>query len=165
MIFHGSRLGTTLATLERRSFYAAIMKSRLACALVMLSLGLGCAVHDPRPAFRYAVSIGDRGISVPLPPPSLLDEPKQEVEVSGEVDAQGEVAAGTVVHIVDLEGRDAVEVELPEGERSFAALMDIDLTANCLETWVDGPDGESERRHFRAELEDARTIVVVEGCT
>lgn len=138
-------------------------------SLLVASLfaGLGCAVHPPRAAFRASVWIGDRGISIPLPPPSLFEAPTQDVDVQGEVMDSDELQAGATVHVSDLHGEDAVSVELAAGQDTFVAEgLRVDLTDNCLELWLEDAEGaQSERRQFTAEVNaDGQTVVVREGC-
>ena len=134
--------------------------------LVLLAGLLGaCAVHEARPAFRSTVWIGDRGISVPLPPPSFFEAPHQEVEVAGTVQHADELAAGTQVHIVDNAGDAEISVPLPEGENEFVATLELDLSESCLEVWLVAPDGdESDRSLYSTRIVAADEIEVVQGC-
>lgn len=129
----------------------------------LLVLGLlagGCNDHAPVQAHRSAVLIGDRGISIPLPPPSVLQAPQQEVEVHGQLDA---ALDGAEVRIVDIEGGDDASVPAQSGE--FTAVLEVDLTAVCLETWVVDADGvDGQRRYYSVRLEADETITVVSGC-
>jgi hypothetical protein len=136
----------------------------------VLSLLLGgllaaCGVHEAKPSFRSSVRIGDRGISVPLPPPSFWEAPHQEVEVQGEVQHGEGLAAGTEVHILDNEGDAEIQVRLAEGESTFVATFELDLSNNCLEVWLVAPDGsEGERSLYSTRIVAADQIEVVEGC-
>jgi hypothetical protein len=134
----------------------------LLCALM---LG-GCAQHDARPAFRSALSIGDRGISIPLPPPSVLEEPNVDVDIDGEVIGKGEVEAGLVAHVLELEGDAEASVELPAGATAFRIeSLPLDLTDNCLEAWLADAEGaESDHVTYHAIVEDDETILVTPGC-
>lgn len=146
----------------------ALPMARRITALATLTLAgvlCACVVHEPKPAFRAGVYLGDRGISVPLPPPSLVDEPQQDVEVDGEVETDKPLAAGSTVHVVDLHSGERVEVELAAGSSEFTASLHLDLTDHCLELWVQTPDGEvGDRMQYRAEIVDATTLDVNEGC-
>lgn len=139
--------------------------SRALLALVVLGQ-VACATHEPRPAFRRGVLIDDRGISVPLPPPSLLDAPKVDVEVQGSLPGADELALGTVIHLDDLDGDARVSADVDAATASFVlADISIDLTANCLELWLEAPDGrESDRTMVHAAIAEDDTVVTVAGC-
>lgn len=133
----------------------------IASLFVVGVLAAGC--NDPAPvaAHRSAVLIGDRGISIPLPPPSVLQAPQQEIEVQGAL--EGIFDEGSEVRIVDTAGGDEASVS-PDGA-SFTATLEVDLTDVCLETWVVDADGvESERRSYSALVEADDSIRVVSGC-
>lgn len=137
------------------------MSRSIASLFVFGVLAAGC--NDPAPvsAHRSAVLIGDRGISIPLPPPSVLQAPQQEVEVEGAL--EGNVDEGAEVRIVDTAGGDEASVS-PDGA-SFTATLELDLTDACLETWVVDADGvESERRSYSTQVEADDSIRVVLGC-
>ncbi len=142
----------------------SITPNRFALGLALAALGtLAAACNDPAPvqAHRNAVVIGDRGISIPLPPPSVLQAPQQEVEVRGEL--EGSVGEGAEVRIVDNDGGD--EASVPAEGLGFTATLEVDLTAACLEAWVVDADGaESSRRLYSTVIEDDETIRVVAGC-
>ncbi len=134
--------------------------------LVLLAGLLGaCAVHDARPAFRSVVFIGDRGISVPLPPPSFFEAPHQEVEVHGTVQHADQLAAGTEVHIVDNAGDAELSLTLEEGASEFVVTLELDLSESCLEVWLVAPSGkQSERSLYSTRIVAADEIEVVQGC-
>lgn len=142
--------------------------NRAFAGLVIVTLALGaCVSHQPEPAFRASVLVDDRGISIPLPPPSLIDEPEQEVDVEGEVIGLPDDASGLTVRIVDAEGGAELDVPLPDGESTFHAEgLAIDLSQHCLELWLVDEDGrEGERTQYHAIIDEAGTsISVVEGC-
>lgn len=133
-------------------------------------LGVGaCASHDAEPAFRASVLIGDRGISIPLPPPSLRDEPEQEVEVSGSAVGLTDTAGDLTVQVYDQVSGESVSAALTEGEAFVATGLTIDLTDNCLELWLEDLDGnEGEHLLYSAQIESqpdgSDAVVVVEGC-
>jgi hypothetical protein len=129
-------------------------------------LASACAQHHAAAAFRRSVFIGDRGISVPLPPPSFVDASEQDVDVEGEVVGDDPVLAGTLVHVEDLHGDGVGEVELAAGATSFTIEgVGIDLTANCLELWLVAPDGrEGDRVLVHAEIVGPQEIETVLGC-
>jgi hypothetical protein len=139
--------------------------SRALLALVVLGQ-VACVAHEPRPAFRRGVLIDDRGISVPLPPPSLIDAPKVDVEVHGSLPGADELSAGTVIHLDDLDGEARVTADVDPSKASFVlADVAIDLTANCLELWLEAPDGrESDRTMVHAAIAEDGTVVTVAGC-
>jgi hypothetical protein len=133
---------------------------------VLSTLLVGCVVHDPEPAFRASVFLGDRGISIPLPPPSLVDDPEQEVDVEGEVIGLDEAVDGLVVRIVDQSGGAELEVPLTEGSTFRAEGLPIDLSDNCIELWLVDADGrEGERAQYQALIDESgQSIEVSEGC-
>lgn len=102
----------------------------------------GCAVHGVRsPLVSQRVYIGDRGIFVPLPPPSYYQAPVQAVVVEGEF--RGEAApAGASLRVIDLHGEADLTFPLDEGQSTFAIELELDLTDNCLELWVETEAGE-----------------------
>jgi hypothetical protein len=131
-----------------------------AFALVLV----GCVVHEARPAFRSAVVIGDRGITVPLPPPSFIDAPRQAVAIEGSLTGDA-ITTDFVVHIADIMGETELAVELPTNATNFAASAEIDLSANCLEFAVENHEGaRSEPSLYHVEIVDATSLRVVEGC-
>lgn len=137
------------------------MTRRIASLVGLLVMAGAC--NDPAPvqAYRSAVLIGDRGISIPLPPPSVLAAPEQQVEVHGEVDR--DVGEGAEVRIVDTAGGD--EASVPADGLSFTATLEVDLTQTCLEAWVVDPDGDpGEHRFYSTSIEDDDSIRVVAGC-
>ncbi|HET6582216.1 MAG TPA: hypothetical protein VFG69_02190 [Nannocystaceae bacterium] len=113
-----------------------------------------CARHEAGAAFRRTVFIGDRGISVPLPPPSLIDAPKQEVDVHADALGDDPVLAGTVAHVEDAMGEGVDQLELAADAQQFVIeALPVDLTANCLELWLVAPDGrESAHALVHAEI-------------
>lgn len=139
--------------------------SRAALALVALAV-VACVAHEPRPAFRRGVLVDDRGISVPLPPPSLLDAPKVDVEVAGTLPGADKLKDGTVVHLEDTEGDARASADVDVAKASFALDdITIDLTANCLELWLEAPDGrESQRTLVHAEIDGADAVITIAGC-
>lgn len=141
--------------------------------LVGVVLGTACAQHEASSAFRRTVFVGDRGISVPLPPPSLIDAPKQDVDVHADALGDDPVLAGTVAHVEDAMGESADELELAADAHAFVIEgLSIDLTQNCLELWLVAPDGrESQHVLVHAVIvpddDDAdalETISTVPGC-
>ena len=137
--------------------------------VVMAVAGGACARHDADPVFRRSVAIGDRGISVPLPPPSLFDVPKQSVDIVVEIHGDGELGPGVELRLVDNDGD--LDETLPL-ETILVAPADlvleglpIDLTQNCLELWL--TDGEVEGAHtlYHATIGvDGQSVETVSGC-
>ncbi len=138
------------------------MMRRIAPLLLMALLGSACNDHQPVQAFRSAVLIGDRGISIPLPPPSVLQAPQQEVDVQGSV--EGDFTPGAEVRLIDNEGGDET-VALVEAGGVFSASLEVDLTNSCIEAWAIDPEGGAgDRRFFSTRVEADESILVVEGC-
>ncbi len=146
---------------KRHATCALSLLGALACGLVV-----GCAQHEAEPAFRASVLIDDRGISIPLPPPSLIDEPKQDVEVEGEVVGLA-APQGVSVVIIDNAGDAEAEIPLASDDGAFRASgLSIDLTDNCLELWLESADGEQgEHQQYRAVIDaSGQGIDVIDGC-
>lgn len=161
--------GTALATHRGAPMRATNKRrtgtiSRIALALVGTLALSACARHDVRPAFRSGVFIDGRGISVPLPPPSLFEAPKQSVDVDVEVDGE-DLPGGTELTIVDNEG-DAERTVVLDDEASVTLEgLEIDLTSNCLELWLTDGDRESDHALFQATIgEDDQTVETQQGC-
>lgn len=123
--------------------------------------GAACTSHPAVPAFRSLAQLPDRGIAVPIPPPSALAIPEEPVEatVFGNIVAMDDVAAGTVVHVEDTVGGDYGSTEQGDGEVEFEiAGIDLLLLDHCLELWVESPDGRSSETssyHAEVEVDDA----------
>lgn len=142
----------------------------LARTVLLLSLvyGTGCNSHlltspDGGP------QIGDRGISVPVPPPSLKLAPVQRVDIEGEIGAAaGE--PGTRVFLQETERGLDGRVDMPEDDGSFFFEgVELDLTDNCIEVWTEDGDGnDSVHSFFRASIDDDDQSVLTEqlfnGC-
>lgn len=139
---------------------------RIAPLFVLSALAVGCARHDAEPAFRRALLIDDRGISVPLPPPSLYDAPMQDVDVDAQSMGEDPVLAGTVAHASDMFGEATLAIELA-GDDEHVELqgLAVDLRENCIELWLVAPDGrESDRTFAHARIVSATEIETVLGC-
>jgi hypothetical protein len=144
------------------------IRSRILC--LAASLGgswvlAACATHDGRPAFRAALAIGERGISVPLPPPSLRDAPRQKIDVHATV-VGDEVPAEAKAWVVDLRGEAEAIVPLHGAAEFSADGLVVDLEDNCLELWIEDEDGsEGEHSFFSAAIAyDDVHVTVVDGC-
>ncbi len=162
-------IGTPLAKLMTRSVSIMHRTARSAfSALLLLAVGASaCGVHEAEPAFRATVLIDGRGISIPLPPPSLVDEPEQEVEVEGEVVGLQGGGDGLIVRITDETGGADHEVPLADGDPTFRVEgVQLDLTDNCLEVWLEDVDGnQGDRSAYQVVIEpDGESVSVVEGC-
>ena len=149
------------ATTKRRTVTTI---SRIALALVGTLAFAACARHEVRPAFRSGVFIDDRGISVPLPPPSLFEAPKQSVDVDVEVDGE-DLPVGTELTLLDNEGEAERTIVLDDESSVILEGLEIDLTANCLELWLTDGDRESEHVLFQATIgDDDQTVETQQGC-
>lgn len=141
--------------------------NRAFTSLVLAALGLGaCVDHQPEPAFRASVLIDDRGISIPLPPPSLVAEPEQDVDVAGEVIGSADTT-GLRVRIADSASGSELEVSLVEGTNMFRGEgLAIDLLDNCIEVSLVDADGrEGERTEYRAVIDaSGQAVEAVDGC-
>lgn len=154
---------------SRRTIATTIGSGALLCALSAIA---ACATHEAEPAFRASVLIGDRGISIPLPPPSLRDEPEQEVEMVGEIVGLGDRTEGLSLRIYEqTSGEERTEAlpdgELPDGPFIFTAYgIVLDLTDNCIELWIEDVDGNEGTHYlYQAEIDaSGDEIVVVSGC-
>lgn len=143
--------------------------SRLA-ALVLLSLafGTGCNSHlltnpDAGP------QIGENGISVPVPPPSLKLMPVQRVDIEGEIGATSDAASSTVYLRETRRGLPGQFVA-PELDGSFFFEgVELDLTDNCIEIWSQDDEAKaSVHSFFTASIADDDQSVITEqlfnGC-
>jgi hypothetical protein len=140
--------------------------NKLLSILVVLGVA-GCARHDAQPAFRSSLRISDRGISIPLPPPSLLEEPNQAVDIEGEVVGDDPLGEGTAAHVIELEGSQELSVELDEGAEAFVMRgLPVDLLDNCIELWLEQADGaQSEHAFYTASVAaDGVTVLVTPDC-
>jgi len=133
--------------------------------LVALCGVAACPLHPVVAVGHVELRITKRGIFVPLPPPSLRADPVQQVQLEGTLVAE-DLAEGTVVRLVDAWGMANVTIPLEIDQETFSAVFVADLTANCLDVWVESPTGErlGELR-VRGEIEGENEVVVAEGCT
>lgn len=120
-------------------------------AALYLALGTACNAH-PIGGYDDGPQIDKRGISVPVPPPSLWDAPVQAVQVEGEL-GDGDPEPQTSVFLIDtVGGYNGFVIAEPDGSFLFEYpnLVDIDLTDNCLEVWSEepGPYGEMSLHSF-----------------
>jgi hypothetical protein len=141
-------------------------------ALVLaLSLGTACQpYHLPGGGYDDGPQIGDRGISVPVPPPSLKEFPIQRVDIDGELDDMDPEPKTEVilwVYSATNEHGDIVFAN-SDGTFHFSEVL-IDLTDNCIEVWAEEPGGTTSiHSFFRASIgPDDQTIVTEQffsGC-
>lgn len=135
-------------------------------ALVLCVAGMtssACARHTAVSAFQVEVRIADRGIFVPLPPPSLRLKPVQNVQVQGTV--EGEPLEDVRVRIIDTLGGGEADVAVRSGQREFSAMLTMDLESNCLSVWAESEDGEQGDPLFvHAEIVGDAEIATIEGC-
>lgn len=124
-----------------------------------------CAQHGVRPAFRSAIVVDERGIFVPLPPPSFTAAPIQNVQLRAEIVGLDPIEVGTIAYVVDERGPAEVEVLLEEDAVTFSAELEIDLRDHCLQAWLVAPDGAvSEIHRVHAEVIDDRELETLAGC-
>lgn len=112
--------------------------ARLALVLGVV-FGTGCNDH-PLGGYDNGPQIDERGISVPVPPPSLKLEPVQRVDIEGELGVS-DPQSGTRVFVYDAYGvgvPGAFVFAEPDGSFRFEG-FEIDLTMNCLEVWSEEP--------------------------
>ena len=132
---------------------------------VVITIG-PIAVHQAEPVFRASVFVGDRGISIPLPPPSLIAEPEQEVDVEGQVVGLDDADVdGLVVHVVDEVGGAQAEV-LITGESFHVEGLAVDLTDNCLDLWIEDAEGQQGEHSMVTAVIDpsGQGVTVEQGC-
>lgn len=151
--------------------------ARLPRLAVLLTLAFGTACqpfHLPGGGYDDGPQIGEHGISVPVPPPSLRDAPKQTVDVEGDVnDPDPEPNTQVSVMVISTDGLPVtytIPVD-PDGTFLFKGIINLDLTDNCLEVWsvVPGAYGsQSMHSFFHATIaEDDQTILTEQffsGC-
>jgi hypothetical protein len=144
-----------------------VTRLRPIAALALLVVGSSaCATHDASPAFRRSVFVDDRGISVPLPPPSYYEVPEQEVDLHGVTEGSDPIVEGTTLHAEDIDGQAAGEVVLAAGATDFTVEgLDIDLRTHCFEIWLETPDGRETTHAFvRAHITGPKTLETTPGC-
>ncbi|MBC8068246.1 MAG: hypothetical protein IAG13_07925 [Deltaproteobacteria bacterium] len=139
---------------------------RLAALALLTAVTGACGTHEATPAFRRTIAFDDRGISVPLPPPSLVDEPEQEVELRGTTVGADAIVAGTKVHVDDLDGEATGELVLAAGAAEFKVEgLYVDLRAHCFEVWLESPDGRlTDPSLVRAHITGPETLETTRGC-
>ena len=150
-----------------------------AAALAGTILVAGCVSHQPKAIGIRAIRIDDRGISIPVPPPSLHLQPRQSARIEGRVEfkqlAAGSEPLGGTIELLELtHGARAtvpmgtVEVTAPGSAMSSFTVesLVIDHTDNCLEVWMVAEDGSTtEPVYYHTEiLPDDQSVTTVEGC-
>jgi hypothetical protein len=139
-----------------------------------------CAVHEARPTVLYRIGIGDRGITLPLPPPSLTGAPVQPLQVSGELaiasadrneDADAPAPTPSAVVVYERSSDRLVRAQPqagPSGSWSFVGeLPAVDLRDHCFELWIEDAAGDviSDLAYAQAVIEpDDRSIRTVSAC-
>jgi len=108
--------------------------------------------------------VAEHGISVPLPPPSVLDAP---IRIEGGLEGEDEAPEGTRVFARELVGEAEAEAPLDASSQAFAIEgLRLDLTNNCIELWARTPEGAStEPTLVSVSLdEDEDRVVTTPGC-
>ena len=123
-----------------------------------------CVAHEPRAAFRRGSSSTIAGSRYRCR--TVVADGKQDVDVEGTVPGEDPLAPGTILHIEDLEGDASTQVEVDIDDEAFRIEgLAIDLTANCLELWLEAADGrESARVQLHAQIVGDDEIETVLGC-
>ncbi len=112
-----------------------------------------------------------RGISVPIPPPSLLAAPVQDVDIDGSTNLM-EPVPQTLVYLYEHRSNQGYFVFADDaGDFSFTEI-ELDLTNNCMQLWFEEPgeDGKtSEDGFYQASIaEDDQSVDFEElqlGCS
>jgi hypothetical protein len=103
-----------------------------------------------------------RGITIPLPPPSLTSTPVQRVDFEGQL-GNGVESIGTKVLVYDRVGELGF-FAFADGGDWFIPEVKLDLTDNCVVVESVDSDGEnSVRQFYKLELRDLAECVP--GCT
>ena len=112
-----------------------------------------------------------RGISVPIPPPSLAAEPVQDVDIEGSTNLMDPVPQ-TLVYLYEHRSDQGHFVFADDaGDFKFTEVA-LDLTNNCIQVWFEEPgeDGKtSEDGFYQANIaEDDQSVDFEElqlGCS
>lgn len=125
-------------------------------AALLMTAGLGCNSNPelfeiPPPDFR--------GITIPLPPPSLADAPKQSVDLEGTIGH--DPGPGTMVYFwSDDEVEGAIVGADGNGDFEFVD-HDVTVGSTCLELYYEFDDGEglrqSEHAYYKVILGSGET--------
>jgi hypothetical protein len=141
----------------------------VAAAMTVAACGAGNASGEP--AVKPRLYITDRGIGVPVPPPSLKDDPKVEAQIWGDITV--DFVTGDTVHL--LETVSGFETDVAADSQSCDAEdaiedpcdflfegVEVDLTDNCLELWLaDDADAISAYRAAIEEEDDGTEFPVM----
>ncbi len=120
---------------ERRG-RGAKRAARAAGALALLVSLAGCNEH-----YFLAPSPSLRGITIPLPPPSFADEVTLRIDVSGTAPI-GFDSPGSQAFLYERGTDRGYFVFVEDGDWTIEEVL-VDLSNNCLETWVvDGASGD-----------------------
>jgi len=143
--------------------------ARLTRLAVLLTLAFGTACqpyHLPGGGYDDGPQIGEHGISVPVPPPSLTAAPRQTVDVEGELrETDPEPGTEVFLRVYTLNGDyDGYITEAePDGTFFFDDEVTLDLTDNCIEVYSEAPSAYGSRSmvsFFRATIaEDDQSIL------
>ena len=131
--------------------------ARVAALALGMAFGTGCNDH-PIGNYDDGPQITERGISVPVPPPSLTAEPKQAVNIEGQLGV-AEPEMGTRVYVWDAYSEGipgAIVLANPDGSFLFEG-FELDLTMNCLEVYSEEPGAygsESVHSFFVASIDE-----------
>lgn len=131
--------------------------ARVAVVALGMAFGTGCNDH-PIGNYDDGPQIDERGISVPVPPPSLKLEPRQAVNIEGQLGAM-EPETGTRVFVYDAYSEAIPGVFVfanPDGSFRVEG-FELDLTMNCLEVWSEEPGAygsESVHSFFVASIDE-----------
>jgi hypothetical protein len=143
----------------------------VAGATALSACGAGNATGEP--AVKPRLFIKDRGIAVPVPPPSFTEAPEVEAHIWGDIN--DEFQSGTLVHLLetvsgfetdvgaDAQSCDGVQ-ELDDDESCDFLFKDVpvDLTDNCFEFWLAGEaDAIAAYRADIGEDDDGEEIPVM----
>ena len=114
--------------------------------------------------------IGEHGISVPVPPPSLTAAPVQQVEIEGDLKI-GTPEPRTRVFLYDGASERGYFVHAGDDGGFLFSDVELDLHDNCLEVWYEepGPYGlTSVHSFFVAYIDEDDQSVVTDqlfaGC-
>lgn len=118
-----------------------------------LVLGTGCNSH-PLLSPDAGPQIAKRGISVPVPPPSLKLMPVQRVDIEGEL-GMGAVEPDTRVFLNETRRGLPGQFVFPDGDSFFFEGVEVDLTNNCIEVWTEDAAAEASVHSFYVASIDA----------
>ncbi len=101
-------------------------------AALLIAAGAAC---NSNPELLQLDAPDFRGITIPLPPPSLVDEPAQEVELEGTIGR--EPPPGTVIGLWESELAQGYLVP-PDANGDFTfTKIDVTFDQSCLELWYE----------------------------